>query len=80
MEQVIEIIKKQLNLNNVEISEDTSFKDDLAIDSLDLAELIMAFEDEFGIEIDSKECEEIDSKIKTVGDAVELLKSHGVEF
>ena len=44
LERVIEIIQEQLNLDGVEITEDSSFKDDLGADSLDLFELVMAFD------------------------------------
>ena len=74
MDRVIEIIKEQLHVNGMEITENTSFKDDLSADSIDLVELVMAFEDEFGIELSY---EDIDQKVKTVGDAVEYLKSQG---
>ena len=75
LERVIEIIKDQLNLEGTEITEDSSFKDDLGADSLDLFELVMAFEEEYGIEIPTEELEEIN----TVGDIVEFMKSKGVE-
>ena len=55
LERVVEIIKEQLNLDGVEITEDSSFKDDLGADSLDLFELVMAFEEEYGVEIPSEE-------------------------
>ena len=55
MENVFEIIREQLHLSGVEITEDSSFKDDLGADSIDLVELVMAFEDEFGIEISYEE-------------------------
>ena len=45
LERVIEIIQEQLNLDGVEITEESSFKDDLGADSLDLFELVMAFEE-----------------------------------
>ena len=77
MDRVIEIIKEQLHVNGMEITENTSFKDDLSADSIDLVELVMAFEDEFGIELSY---EDIDQKVKTVGDAVEYLKSQGAEL
>ena len=48
LEKVIEIIKEQLNLEGVEITEESSFKDDLNADSLDLFELVMAVEEEYG--------------------------------
>lgn len=75
LERVVEIIKEQLNLDGVEITEDSSFKDDLGADSLDLFELVMAFEEEYGVEIPSEDLE----KIITVGDIVEYMKSKGVE-
>ena len=50
MERVFEIIEDQLHLTGVEITEDSSFKDDLGADSIDLVELVMAFEEEFGVE------------------------------
>ena len=77
MEKVFEIIEEQLHLTGVEITEDSSFKDDLGADSIDLVELVMAFEDEFGIEISY---EEIDQKVKTVGDAIEYLRSLGADL
>lgn len=75
LEKVKEIIEEQLNLDGVEITEDSSFKDDLGADSLDLFELIMAFEEEYGIEIPSEELE----NIGTVGEVIEYMKSKGVE-
>ena len=66
LERVVEIIKEQLNLDGVEITEDSS---------LDLFELVMAFEEEYGVEIPSEDLE----KITTVGDIVEYMKSKGVE-
>ena len=75
LERVVEIIKEQLNLDGVEITEGSSVKDDLGADSLDLFELVMAFEEEYGVEIPSEDLE----KITTVGDIVEYMKSKGVE-
>jgi acyl carrier protein len=75
LERVIEIIQEQLNLDGVEINEDSSFKDDLGADSLDLFELVMAFEEEYGVEIPSEDLEQI----TTVGAVVEYMKSKGVE-
>ena len=75
LERVIEIIQEQLNLDGVEINEDSSFKDDLGADSLDLFELVMAFEEEYGVEIPSEELEQI----TTVGAVVEYMKSKRVE-
>ena len=74
-ERVKEIIEEQLNLDGVEITEASSFKDDLGADSLDLFELVMAFEEEYNIEIPSEDLEQI----TTVGDIMEYMKSKGVE-
>ena len=75
LEKIAEIIREQLNLDDVEITEETSFKDDLGADSLDLFELVMAFEEEYGIEIPSEELTEL----TTVGSVMEYLKGKGVE-
>ncbi len=75
LEKVKEIIAKQLNLDVDEITESTSFKDDLGADSLDLFELVMAFEEEYDIEIPSENLE----GIETVGDIIKLMKDSGVE-
>ena len=71
LEKVIEIIQEQLNLDGVEITEESSFKDDLGADSLDLFELVMAFEEEYGVEIPSEDLEKMD----TVGDIVAYIES-----
>ncbi|MBR2846845.1 MAG: acyl carrier protein [Clostridia bacterium] len=65
-----EIISDQLDIAMDEVTEDKSFKDDFNADSLDLVELIMAIEDEFGIEISD---EDFDG-VKTVGDALDFLE------
>ena len=75
LEKIAEIIREQLNLDDVEITEETSFKDDLGADSLDLFALVMAFEEEYGIEIPSEDLE----KLATVGDVVEYIKAQGIE-
>lgn len=75
LEKVKEVIVEKLNADGVDITESTSFKDDLNADSLDLFELVMALEDEFGIEIPSEELE----KLVTVGDVLDYLKDKGVE-
>lgn len=75
LDRVKEIIEEQLNLDGVVITESSNFKDDLGVDSLDLFELVMAFEEEYGIEIPSEELE----NIRTVGDIVDYMKSKGVE-
>ena len=74
-ERVKEIIEEQLNLDGVEITEASRFKEDLQADSLDLFELVTAFEDEYGVEIPSEDLE----KITTVGSVIEYMKAKGVE-
>lgn len=70
-DKVKEIIEEKLNLEGVEITPDSKFKEDLEVDSLDLFELVMALEDEFGIEIPTEDLE----KIATVGDIIEYIES-----
>ena len=72
LERVIEIIVEQLSVDGASITEETSFKDDLGADSLDLYELVMAFEEEFGCEIPDKAAE----KILTVKDAIDYLSKN----
>lgn len=74
LEKVKEVIEEKLNAEGVEITEDTSFKDDLNADSLDLFELVMALEEEFDIEIPSEDLE----KLLTVGDVLNYLSDKGV--
>ncbi|MBE5869163.1 MAG: acyl carrier protein [Lachnospiraceae bacterium] len=75
LEKVREVIAEQLGLDAVEITEDTSFKDDLGADSLDLFELIMAFEEEYDMEIPTEDLE----NLSTVGDLIEYMKSIGID-
>ncbi len=75
LEKMKEIITEQLNLEGVEVTEASNFKDDLGADSLDLFELVMALEEEFGVEIPSEDLE----KIATVGDVMNYMKEKGVE-
>lgn len=75
LEKIADIIREQLNLDDIEITEDTSFKDDLQADSLDLFELVMAFEEEYGIEIPSEELE----KLVTVGDVMDYIKAQDLD-
>lgn len=74
-ERVVEIVKEQLNLEDASITMETSFKDDLEVDSLDLFELVMALEEEYDVEIPSEDLEQI----TTVGAVVEYLKNKGVQ-
>lgn len=70
LEKVKEIMEEKLSLDNVEITAETSFKDDLGVDSLDLFELVMALEEEFGIEIPSEELE----GLTTVGAVIDYIE------
>ncbi len=69
MDRIKKIIVDQLGIDESKITENSSFVDDLGADSLDIVELIMAFEEEFDIEIPDEDAE----KLKTVGDAVRYL-------
>lgn len=71
-EKVKQIIVDQLGVEESEIKLESSFIDDLGADSLDIVELIMAFEEEFNIEIPDEDAE----KIGTVGDVVEYIKAN----
>lgn len=75
LEKIKEMVADQLNVDAAEITAETSFKEDLGADSLDLFELVMALEEEYEIEIPSEELE----KITTVGAVMDYLKSKGVE-
>jgi len=68
--KVKEIIVQQLGVDADKVTPEASFVDDLGADSLDVVELVMAFEEEFGVEIPDEEAE----KIATVKDANEFLK------
>ncbi len=69
VEKVKEIIVKQLDVDAAKVTDDASFVDDLGADSLDTVELVMAFEEEFGIEIPDEDAE----KILSVKDAHEYI-------
>jgi acyl carrier protein len=70
--KVIEIIVQQLGVDADKVTIEASFVDDLGADSLDVVELVMAFEEEFGVEIPDEAAE----KIATVKDAVDYLQKH----
>ncbi len=70
LEQIKKILAEQFSMSEDEIGTETSFREDIGADSLDLVELVMALEQEFDVEIDDDEVE----KIKTVGDAVRYIK------
>jgi acyl carrier protein len=71
-EKVKEIIVERLSVDEKDVTQEASFIDDLGADSLDTVELVMALEEEFGMEIPDEEAE----KIATVGDAVKYIESH----
>ena len=70
-EKLKEIIVEVLNVDENEITMETTFIDDLGADSLDVAQIVMGIEDQFDIEIPNEAAE----KIVTVGDAVEQIKA-----
>ena len=74
-EKIKAIIAEVLNVDENEITMETTFTDDLGADSLDLFEMVMALEEEFGIEIPSEDLE----NIVTVNDIMGYLKEKGVE-
>ena len=71
-ERVKEIIMEQLGVSAEQVTPSASFIDDLGADSLDTVELVMALEEEFGVEIPDENAE----KIRSVGDAMGYLKEH----
>ena len=75
LEKMKEMVADQLNVDAAEITAETSFKDDLGADSLDLFELVMTLEEEYNVEIPSEDLE----KLTTVGAVMDYLKSKGVE-
>ena len=71
-DKVKSIIVEQLGVDEEEVTPDASFVDDLGADSLDTVELVMAFEEEFGIEIPDEDAE----KIQSVRDAYSYIDQH----
>ena len=74
-EKIIALTAEHLGIDADSISETSSFKEDLGVDSLDLFELVMELEEEFGIEIPSEDLE----NLATVADVIDYLKNKGVE-
>jgi acyl carrier protein len=73
LDKVRSVTVEQLNVEEDDVVEDAAFVDDLGADSLDIVELVMALEEEFGIAIPDEDAE----SIKTVGDAVAYIDSNG---
>jgi len=71
-EKIIELIAESLDIDLETVTLEASFQDDLGADSLDTVELVMAFEEEFDIEIPDEEAE----KIRTVKDAIDYVNKH----
>ena len=74
-ERVKKVVEDQLSVNQDQITPEASFIDDLGADSLDTVELVMALEEEFGVEIPDEEAE----KITKVGEAIEYINAHVTE-
>jgi acyl carrier protein len=72
-ERLRDIIAETLKVEKDKVTPEASFQDDLKADSLDLVELIMAFEDEYGVEIPDEDAQ----KIRTVNQALEYVQEHG---
>ena len=72
-DKVRSIVQEQLSVYDAEITDDSKLVEDLGADSLDIVELIMAFEEEFEIEISDMDIK--NNHMKTVKDAIELIKS-----
>jgi len=68
--EVIDIIVEQLGVDKDDVTRDKSFVEDLDADSLDLTELVMTFEERFGLEISDEEAE----KMKTVGNVIDCIE------
>ena len=69
--KVKKIVADHLGIDELKVTEEASFIDDLGADSLDTVELVMAFEEEFGAEISDRE----EKKILTVGDAIKFIEN-----
>ena len=76
LEKMQKMLSEQLGCDAGSITEETSFKDDLGADSLDLFELVMALEDEYSIEIPAEEL----TDLVTVGDVLDYLREKGIEL
>ena len=71
LDKIKSIVAEQLGVDEDQVTEDASFVDDLGVDSLDTVELIMAFEEEFDVEIPDEDAQ----KIKTVKDVIDYINA-----
>ncbi|MFC1944628.1 acyl carrier protein [Chloroflexota bacterium] len=79
-ERVKRVVMEQLGVDDSELKPDSSFKEDLNADSLDLVEMVMALEEEFGSEGNPLEIPDEDAeKILTLQDTIEYIKERGIE-
>ena len=77
LEKIADMIREQLHLpENTNITERTNFKEDLRADSIELLELTMAVEEEYGIKLEDEDLE----RIQTVGDVMDFIREHGVDI
>ena len=74
-EKLVEILNEQLSLDGKDIKPESSFKEDLEVDSLDLFELVMALEEEYNMEIPTEDL----ADMETIGDVMDYLRNKGVE-
>lgn len=74
LEKIKELLVDQLGVDDEDVTLDASFKDDLGADSLDLFEMVMNLEEEYGMEVPAEELE----NIETVGDMIEYMESKGI--
>ncbi|RME90033.1 MAG: acyl carrier protein [Candidatus Hydrogenedentota bacterium] len=72
VDKLKKVIAEQLGVDESEVTEDAHFIDDLGADSLDTVEMVMALEEEFGIEVPDEDAE----KIQTVGDVIKYIEEH----
>lgn len=74
LEKITELLVDQLGVDAEEVKPEASFKEDLGADSLDLFEMVMNLEEEYGIEVPAEELE----NIETIGDMIEYMESKGI--
>lgn len=75
LEKIRQNLSEMLNIDPSDITVDTSFTDDLGIDSLDMIELVTSLEDEYGVEFDAEDMNDL----KTVGEVITYLQDKGIQ-